>query len=184
MTRGTLTRREWLAIGLTTGMSSSQTLLVRREGDRLRVSAPQIRFLTGKPLEHLKNGASVAFHSLVTLTLESQQAIARLADRFVVSYDLWEEKFSATRLGPPRRSISRLSAPAAETWCLDHPLGIPAGLGARSPFWVRLELRAEDPRETTAVVGEPGINITRLIEMFSRPPRGQQLRWTAGAGPL
>lgn len=161
------------------------TLLVRREGPRLRVSAPQIRFLAGRPLEQLRNGANVGFVSQVQLFFDSQAAAAvRAVDRFVLSFDLWEEKFSATRIGPPRRSATRLSAPAAEAWCLDHYLDVPPALTPRRRFSIRLELRAEDPKETSAIVGDPGINITRLIELFSRPPRSQQPRWTAGSGPL
>src|SRR5688572_32088372 len=51
---------------------------------------------------------------------------------------------------------------------------IPSTLTPQRRFWVRLELRAEDPRETASVVGDQGINITRLIEIFSRPPRSEE----------
>jgi hypothetical protein len=34
------------------------------------------------------------------------------------------------------------------------------------------------------VVGESGINLTRLIEVFSNPARAQQMRWEAVAGPM
>ena len=40
------------------------------------------------------------------------------------------------------------------------------------------------PRRRPAFVGEPGINITRLIELFSRRPRAEQPQWTLDAGPL
>src|SRR5712692_2858397 len=108
-----LPRRRWLVAGFSTPLGWSLAvprLLIRREGDNLRISAPQIRFLTGKPLEQLKNGAKVGFISQISLTAnESGTALlARAVDRFVVSYDIWEEKFSATRLGPPMRSIARL----------------------------------------------------------------------------
>ena len=111
--------------------------------------------------------------------------LSQAVDRFVVSYDIWEEKFSATRAGPPQRTISRLSVPAAEAWCLDERAPIPPSLTATRPFWIKLELRAEDPKESAAIVGEPGINLTRLVEIFSRPPRNQQQqRWQETAGPL
>ena len=78
-------------------------LLIRREGDHLlRISAPQIRFLTGKSLERLKNATSVSFVSQISLSLDSAgNVVTRKVDRFVLSYDLWEEKFKATRLTPP-----------------------------------------------------------------------------------
>src|ERR1700686_790123 len=113
-----VTRRLWLATGLSAPLGWSMAaprLLIRREGpSSLRVSAPQIRFLTGKPLEQLKNGASVSFALQVTITSSESASnfLARMFDRFVVSYDLWEEKFKATRPGPPLREASRLSVTA------------------------------------------------------------------------
>ena len=158
-------------------------LLIRREGSNLHVSAPQIRFLNGKALEQLKNGANVGFVCQILVTGESI-ILSRSVDRFVVSYDLWEEKFSATRLGPPRRSRSRMSVPDTEAWCLDLLAPIPASLTPSRVFWLKLELRVEDPKETPAIVGDPGINLTKLVELFSKPPRSQQQHWNETAGPL
>jgi hypothetical protein len=160
-------------------------LLIRREGPAsLRVAAPQIRFLTGKSLEQLKNGANVSFALQVSITSSesASSVLARMFDRFVVSYDLWEEKFKATRPGPPLREASRLSVPACEAWCLDELVPIPASLTAARPFWIKLELRVEDPKEWAAIVGD-GINLNRLVELFSRPPRVTQ-SFTEVAGPL
>ena len=184
-----VTRRLWLATGLSAPLGWSLAvprLLIRREGPAsLRVAAPQIRFLTGKSLEQLKNGASVSFALQVSITssVTSTNFLGRTFDRFVVSYDLWEEKFKATRPGPPLRESSRLSVPACEAWCLDEIVPIPASLTASRLFWIRLELRVEDPKEWAAIVGEPGINLNRLVELFSRPPRITQ-NWTETAGPL
>jgi hypothetical protein len=184
-----VTRRLWLATGLSAPLGWSLAvphLLIRREGPAsLRIAAPQIRFLTGKSLEQLKNGASVSFALQVSIT-SSETALnflGRTFDRFVVSYDLWEEKFKATRPGPPLRESSRLSVPACEAWCLDEMVPIPASLTASRLFWIKLELRVEDPKEWAAIVGEPGINLNRLVELFSRPPRITQ-SWTEIAGPL
>ena len=41
-------------------------------------------------------------------------------DRFTVSYDVWEEKFSVVRVSDFRRSLMLLSASSAESWCLDN----------------------------------------------------------------
>jgi hypothetical protein len=162
----------------------AQSLAVRLDGDRLRVSAPNLRFLAGRPLERLKNGASVAFDVQLSLSIEGGRVRERAADRFGISYDLWEERFSVTSLGPSARSVSRLTPTAAEAWCLDH-LALPAaGLPPARPFWIRLEVRAEDPRERLTAVGETGISLSRLIEIFSRPARDPQARWTEEAGPL
>jgi hypothetical protein len=183
-----VTRRLWLATGLSAPLGWSLAvprLLIRREGPAsLRIAAPQIRFLTGKSLEQLKNGAIVSFALQVSITSSEMASnfLGRTFDRFVVSYDLWEEKFKATRPGPPLRESSRLSVPACEAWCLDEMAPIPASLTASRPFWIRLELRVEDPKEWAAIVGD-GINLNRLVELFSRPPRVTQ-SWTEIAGPL
>ena len=184
-----VSRRLWLATFFSAPLGWSLAvprLLIRREGpSSLRVSAPQIRFLTGKPLEQLKNGATVSFALQVSITSSELAStfLGRMFDRFVVSYDLWEEKFKATRPGPPLRESSRLSVPACEAWCLDEIVPIPASLTPSRQFWIKLELRVEDPKEWAAIVGEPGINLNRLVELFSRPPRATQ-SVTETAGPL
>jgi len=183
-----IARRWFLAAGL--GLpwrraECAETLLPRLEGNLLRASAPQLHFLTGKPLERLHNGASVAFNAQLSLSLERGSAtIERSVERFVVSYDLWEEKFSASRLSQPPRSVSHLSAGAAEAWCLLNLMLPVTSLASDKSFWLRLELRAEDPRERPAVLGEPGISLTRLIELFSRPSRGGQPSWVLEDGPF
>jgi hypothetical protein len=111
-------------------------------------------------------------------------AIRRALDRFIVSYDVWEEKFSVTQTGVERGTVTHLTSAAAEAWCLDHlAVGI-GGVAPDKPFWVRLELRAEDARDQAGVVGDAGINLTRLIEIFSNPARAQQSRWEAITGPV
>lgn len=185
---GRVTRRWWLWASVSAPVSlglSAQSLRVRLDGDDLRIAAPQLKFLAGKPLERLKDGASVAFLAQLSLAAEANApGVKRAVDRFVVSYDLWEEKFSVTRTGYERRTVSHLSSSAAEAWCLENlALGI-SGFPPDKPFWVRLELRAEDPKDPAGVVSETGINLTRLIEIFSSPARSLQPRWEALAGPL
>ena len=96
------------------------------------------------------------------------------------------ENFSVTKIGQTpdsRRTISHLSAQAAENWCLDN-LGIDRSqIPSDKPFYVQLDLRAEDPKDQVGIIGEPGINITRLIEIFGRPIRGTQPRWLENSGP-
>jgi hypothetical protein len=189
----TITRKRWLLAGVAIVLSqavssqalAAQSLSVVWDGDDLHVAAPQLHFLAGKPLERLKDGASVVFLTQLTLTTDSFNSILRRTpERFVFSYDLWEEKFSVTKLGPGQRTITHLSATAAEAWCLDNVAISASSLPTDHPFWLRFELRAADPKDEAAVIGEPGINLTRLIEIFSRRPRDQQPQWTAEAGPL
>ena len=169
-----------VALGL-----SAQSLLVRLDGDFVHVSAPQFQFLTGKTLDRLHDGASVAFLGQLTLSLDSNTTVlARSVARFALSYDIWEEKFSVTRIQQTRRTVSHLSLDAAQNWVVDN-LTLGAGDIPRDrPFWLRFELRGEDPRDALGFIGGSGISLTRLIEIFSRPAGGAQPRWTLDAGPM
>jgi hypothetical protein len=183
-----VTRRWWLLLSLSATLSlglAAPLLKLRLDGDDIRVSAPHLKFLTGKPLERLKDGASVTFLAQLSLTTDvNALAIKRAVDRFIVSYDLWEEKFSVAKTGPDARSISHLSSSAAESWCLENlAVGIDS-IPPDKPFWIKLEVRAEEPKDQASVVGESGINLTRLIEVFSNPARSQQPHWEAVAGPV
>lgn len=183
-----MTRRRWLLAAAVIPVSkvfSAASLSAYWDGDNIHVAAPHLHFLTGRPLERLKNGLSAMFLSQLTLSTDAHLTVfRRVPERFVLSYDLWEEKFSVTRLRGNPRSVSHLSSEAAEAWCLRSMVMSAAGLDPSRQFWLRLELRATDPKEEAAVLGEPGINITRLIEVFSRRPRSAQPHWTLEAGPL
>lgn len=164
----------------------AQDLVLRRSSDQLRVSGPKLHFITGKPLERMRNGASVTYDMQLTIFGDNRQTILRRGfERFVVSYDLWEEKFSATRMRTDRTSASHLTAAAAEAWCLDH-LSIPAGgLTTDKPVFVRLDVRAKEPKERSPVDEDEGISLARLIDIFSRagnPAPGMQ--WRAESGPI
>lgn len=164
----------------------AQDLTVRRAADALLVSAPRLHFLTGKPLERMRNGASVTYDMQLSVLNESRQLVLRRGfERFVVSYDLWEEKFSATRMRTARTSASHLSAEAAESWCLDR-LSVPVGgLGTDKPVIVRLDIRAQESKDRRASDDDTGISLGRLIEIFSRagnPSSGTQ--WRAEAAPI
>jgi hypothetical protein len=188
-----MSRRSWLVAGMACPVSRAAAFLadatpvlgVTWDGDNLHVAAPNLHFLTGQPLNRLKNGASVVFLSQLTLFLNGHTTeFRRVADRLVLSYDLWEEKFSVTRLGVPRASRSHLTAQQAEAWCLDS-LFMPAlGLAPDRLFHLRFDLRTADARELKSVVGEPGISITGLIEIFSRKPGPEEPHWSLEAGPL
>src|SRR5262249_52881823 len=125
-----------LALPLRQG-AYAESLLVRRDGDRLRVSAPRLHFLSGKSLDRLRNGSAVACNAQLAMLRERGGPVSeRAVGRYVFSYDLWEEKFSVSALASPPRSISHLSSTAAETWCLDG-LSLPsAGLARDQAFWL------------------------------------------------
>jgi hypothetical protein len=166
------------------------SLAVFLDGDYLRVSLPHIDFLKEKSLDRLKNGASVVFDGQVTLSTSpnSLVPVARAVARFALSYDIWEERFSVTKIGQSpesRHSWSHLSAQAAENLCLDNLLIDRSEIPADKPFYVQLDIRAEDPKDQLGIIGDPGINVTRfLIEVFGRAPRSPQDRVLVGSGPF
>src|ERR1700736_3666517 len=98
-----ISRRSWLLAGLATPLFSlraSEPLEVKYDGDNLHLFAPTLHFLIDKPLQRLKDGASVAYLAQVTLFQDDHAtAIRRRQGRFVVSFALWDEKFSVTQLG-------------------------------------------------------------------------------------
>lgn len=168
----------------------AEDLILDWRDHRLEFSAPHLHFLAGKPLERLRNAAPVPFDFQITLwTGDKNHVFRRSADRFVVSYDLWEEKFSVAKLQNPRKTASHLAASAAEAWCVQQMAVDVTGLDAAEPFWARLEIRAQDRKENGPLLGrgnisDSGISLTSLIEIFSRPPRAAQSHWALDAGPL
>lgn len=168
-------------------------LNARLDGDFLHVSAPNFSFLTGKSLQRLKDGASVAFIAQLTVSTSSSYVVpdARAVARFAVSYDIWEERFSVTRIAgradqttDQRRTVSHLTGPAAQSWCLDSLAINRSELPADRPFYLQLDLREEDPHDQSGVIGDSGISIARMLEVFSRPVRDKQAYPLLKSGPL
>lgn len=162
---------------------SSQGLLVRRVGGDIHVSAPSLHFLTGKSLARLHDGAAVPFDFQLVITSGPRNyVVARALERFTVSYDVWEEKFSVVRMSDRRRSSLRMPAAGAESWCLDHILIPATALPPGEQLWARLEIRSVEAKEPSG--SGSGINLATLIEIFSRPSRPQQDRWTVESAPF
>jgi hypothetical protein len=165
----------------------AQEVLVRSSPDGLRISAPSLRFLTGKPLERLRDGAAVPFDIQVTILADNKQTVLRRSfERFLISFDVWEEKFSVTRMRSTRASVAHLSAEAAEAWCLANLELTSAGLPSDKELWVRIDVRAQQPRDRSAPVEEiEGLSLAALIELFSRPVKASAaMHWRADSGAL
>jgi len=170
-----MSRRSWLLAGLTSpllALSADNLLKVTYDGDTLHVAAPTLHFLNGKPLERLKYGDVVAYIAQLELYDETRTALIRPQKaRFVVSYALWEEKFSVTRLGSASnggpRTVEGLSLPATEAWCLENLTMSTQGLAASAFYWLRLELRTGTARDF-AEDAKIGVSIHDLIEFLGR----------------
>ena len=82
------------AIGVAAARLSSQAgvLTVERQGDHLRLFAPHFHFLEDGPLDRLHDGAALTY--AFSVSVDAERGSARwphLEERFVISYDLWEE---------------------------------------------------------------------------------------------
>ncbi|HLG98097.1 MAG TPA: hypothetical protein VKX49_17405 [Bryobacteraceae bacterium] len=158
---------------------SSSDIFVRRSSNDLHVVAPRLHFLTAKTLQHLHDGAVAPFDFQLTISAGTKNnVIARAVERFVVSYDLWQEKFSVVRMSDYRKWGMNASASAAEAWCVDNVFLPTFKLPAGQQLWARLEIRSVDQKSQLPPVSDSGISIISLVELFSRPPRPEQDRWT------
>ena len=185
---GSYTRRLFLLGGLTVPMARAlaiDSLRVRSDGTFLRATTPNLQFLTGRPLQRLRNGATILYLFQFSLSTDQFTTIAHRAfERFAISYDIWEEKFAVTRLGMARIATSHLDAVHTQAWCLSQ-VTIPAdGAGREQPVWLRMEVRVDESKFSPLVFSSPPLSLNRLIEIFSRPALSAQERWMAEAGPL
>jgi hypothetical protein len=174
----------FFALELVAMTVSSTGLLPRHVGGEIHVTAPTLHFLTGKSLSRLHDGAAVPFDFQLTIVAAGSKnnVVARALERFTISYDVWEEKFSVVRERDFRRSSMRLSAASAESWCLDNVVIPASALPAGQQLAARLEIRSAESKEPLAA--SSGINLATLIEIFSRPSRPQQDRWSVESAPF
>src|SRR5215831_18481057 len=96
-----LTRRSWLLAGLGIGVSglrvsllaTAPSMVLHLDGDLLYVTVPDFHFLTGRSLERLKDGRTVTLLAQLSLSLDGNRTIFKpVRQRFIFSYDIWEEK--------------------------------------------------------------------------------------------
>lgn len=183
-----ISRRSWLMASLALGVSrlrAASPMRVSFDGDNLHIGCPDLHFLTGKPLERLKDAATVTFISQLTLFSDAQGTVfKRSADRLVISYDLWEEKFSVTIPGRGQKTPFTGAAPQVEQWSIDNLAISAMGMAPERPFWLRFDLRTADRRELAAIVGDSGLSLSGLIDLFSRKPGSGESSWTASFGPF
>jgi hypothetical protein len=166
---------------------AADSLGVTFDGDNLHVSAPNLHFLTGKPLQRLKDGATVVYLSQLTLFRDRWVTPLRRTpiERFLVSYDvLAEDRFSVAKTGPAARSVSSLSAAETEKWCLQNMAISALGLPPDLPFWVRLEMRTADQKDLASILGDSGISLRNFVLLLGRRPGAGDPEWTRDAGPL
>jgi hypothetical protein len=165
----------------------AQTLTVRTVADALHVRASGLGFISGTVLDRLQDGRSVRVDfDLIVLDKPNGAIITRAQQSFNLSFDLWEQRFAVTRIGPMPRSISHLTARAAEDWCLDNvtvPLASLGRTGRDTPFWVRVEYRIPE-RSSNAPVEDSTFTLQTLIDVLSRRREDQDRAKSVEAGPF
>ncbi|MEZ5404091.1 MAG: hypothetical protein R2729_30710 [Bryobacteraceae bacterium] len=172
------------AVVASTGMlaavvARADNLLLRLRDGQIFVSVPKMDLFQGDVLVRLKGGGAVAFDFQVSLWTGAKENVRRRAfERFVVSYDLWEEKFAVTNLRKPRSTANGLTSRQAEQWCLNH-ISLPAPDLSREPVvGARLDVRAVDPRRDAELFSGDALSLNGLVELLSKPARRDENRWT------
>jgi hypothetical protein len=174
-------------IGSLAAPLEAQHVGIARTGEAIAVDAPGLGVIKGETLARLKDGRAVRVDfNLAVLPGPGGDPAATSRQTFVLSYDLWEERFAVTTAGPPRRTVSYLTAAAAEAWCLEHVTIPMSALGKLrdAPFWIRLEFRILDGASAPAQDDGTGLTLRALIELFSRRPRAGALTHAVEAGPF
>jgi len=161
----------------------AQSLVPRLKGKELTVQGLNLNFIEGKALDRLRNGQSVSFDFHLQV-FDGVKPLARSLQRFVLSYDLWEETFSAVQLSQssprtPVYSTARLKSGNVATWCLGRMmLPIPT-VDTTKPLTMQLEIRSLGSRITNPLRPQGSVDLGVLVEIFSRPPDPKEARFTA-----
>lgn len=167
---------------------TAQTLEPRLEKDSLRARLPDWRFLDNRTLQRLRNGQTVTLDFQLQL-LDGPKPLHRTIERIVLSYDLWEENFSAVQLTQtipraPSYATSRLKAEAVANWCLGR-LRVPVTLVDKDrKLTLHLEIRSAGLNLPNPVRSQGVIDLAALVEIFSRPPDPKELRFNARSQPF
>ena len=166
-------------------LAKSNSLTAEHHGDHLQVRTAQMHFIEGETLERLHNGSTVAYVlSLSVAVGQNAKPAFLLEERFLVSYDLWEEKYSVVQTGPDGRAVSRLTSDMAEAWCLENmPIPLQAVPEWQS-FVVRLECSIEEHENGNDRKNNSGLTLAGLIDIFSRKRKAESPKWEAVSGLL
>ncbi len=178
----------FLAVILMNANTTAQehSLLAERRGEYLHVAAPQAHFFAGKAREKLQNGSTIAYvMTLAVVPQHTKRSALSVREKFLVSYDLWEERYSIIQSSAGGRSASKLTEAAAEAWFLDR-MTIPVRyVPDREPFMLRLDCAIEENEATDNVrENHSPLTLAGLIDVFSRKSKDEPLQWQLSGGPF
>jgi hypothetical protein len=166
----------------------AQSIAVLVVGDAVHVTAPGFAFIDGEALVRLKDGRSVRVDlELAVLAKPRTAAAAQNRQTFVLSYDLWEERFAVTHAGTSPQSISHLTLSAAQAWCIERlavPLNALGRLGRDRPFWIRLAAQMQEMDARPDVDNGAVFTLRGLIDALSRRAPSHDATQSTEAGPF
>lgn len=166
---------------------AGQSLSVLAMEGALHVRMSGLTFIEGLVSERLQDGRSVRIDFELTVFEKPQgPSVAKAQHGFNLSFDLWEQRYAVTRIGTTPRSISHLTARAAESWCLDNvtlPLTALGRFARDTPFWVRIDYRVQ-ARTPSSNPGESTFTLQTLIDVLSRRRDDQEQAKSVEAGPF
>jgi hypothetical protein len=177
------TRRSWLLAGLAIPLfraRAAANFALKYDGDNLYPDAPDIHFLTPRVVARLRDSADTqAFISELKIFGGSgpdEPPIRQAHARLVVSYSLWEETFTVAI--PGIRTQQGLSVQQAEAWCFENLAVSAAGLDPSKPYRMRFELRSVRRTDLNRVLGDVGISLVNMIDIFSRKAGADEPNWS------
>jgi hypothetical protein len=179
-----ISRRSWLLAGLAIPLfrarAADELPAPRFDGDILQPVLPNIHFLTGKPLERLTSGSTVAFVAQVTLSTDDRRTVVKLSPihRFIVSRDIWNETFKVTIPALTPHDRVGLTSAQAESWCLENIVISAAEVPKDKPLWLRCDLRTVHQDDLSRVVGDRGISFLNILEYLSRKAGSSEPQWS------
>jgi len=166
----------------------AQAVTVNRAGDAVTVRAPGFTFIKGEPLVRLKDGRSVRVDlDLTVLPRAGASGVPQGRQTFVLSYDLWEERFAVTLVGAPAKSVAYQTSAGAEAWCFEQltvPVSALGALGRDVPFWVRLGYRIIDGGAAPPADDGGAYTLQGLIDALSRRRKTNEWTHAIEAGPF
>ena len=169
-------------------LAHAQSLDVRVTGDTLHVRGDGLRLIEGQVADHLKDGRSVRVDfELTILEKLGGGTITQGRQSFILSFDIWEQRFAVTRAGTPPRSISHLTARDTEAWCLENltiPVAALARLSRDTPFWIRVDYVVQDRAPAPNPEDDSTFTLRRLIDVLSRRRQNQDAGRSLAAGPF
>lgn len=166
---------------------SGQSVTVNVADGLLHVRATALTFIKGEPLASLKDGRSVRVDfDFAILPKPPAAPVTQSRHTFVLSYDLWEERFAATYAVTPPRSVSHLTQWDVEAWCLERVTVPVTAIGhlRESPIWIRLEYRVQESDRARSTGDDSGFTLRGLIDRLSQRQSGDPLRGSIEGGPF